>query len=62
MLSGITDSVLVISRSRLSIVQLSYSFKHLDTHVFMQATPILIIEVLHIVTLVQLLLTTVTVN
>ena len=54
--------VLIISRSHLSIAQLSSSFKRLDTRTFMHATPTLITEALHLVTRVQLLLTTVTVN
>ena len=63
--SGITvlnNIVLIINRSRLSIAQLSSSFKRLDTHTFTYATPTLITEVLRLVTQVQLLLTTIIVN
>ena len=49
-------------QSRLSIAQLSSSFKHLDMCMFTYATPTLITKVLHLVTQVQLLLMTVTVN
>ena len=48
--------------SHLSITQASSYFKRLDTRTFMYATPTFITEALRFVTLVQLLLTTVTVN
>ena len=54
--------ILIISRSHLSITQLSSSFKRLDMRTFTYTIPTLITEVLHFVTRVQLLLTTVTVN
>ena len=52
---------LIISQIRLSIAQLSF-FKRLDTRTFTYPTPTLITEALCLVTQVQLLLTTVTVN
>ena len=54
--------LLLIARSLLSITQASSSFKRLNTCTFTYVTPTFITEVLHLVTLVQLLLTTVTVN
>ena len=51
-----------MAHGRLSINQASSSFKRLDTHTFMYATPTFITEALCLVTLVQLLLPTVTVN
>ena len=62
---GITiknNILLLITRSRLSISQDSSSFKHLNMHTFTYATPTFIIEVLCLVTQVQLLLMAVTVN
>ena len=47
-----------MSRSHLSIVQPSSSFKRLDTHTFMYATHTLLAEVLRLVTQVQLFLIT----
>ena len=44
------------------IAQASSSFKRLNARKFTDATPTLITEVLHLVTRVQLLLMTVTVN
>ena len=44
------------------MIQASSSFKHLNTHTFMYATPTFITEVLRLVTLVQLLVMTVAVN
>ena len=58
----LNNIVLIISRSRLSIVQASSYFKHLDMHTFKYARPTLITEELRLVPRVQLLLTTVTVN
>ena len=58
----LNDIALTISQSRLSIAQLSSSFKHLDTRMFTYATPTLVTEALRLLTRVQLLLTTVTVN
>ena len=58
----LNNILLLITRSRLSISQVSSSFKHLNTHTFMYATPTFITEALHVVTLVQLLLTTVAFN
>ena len=54
--------ILLITLSRVSIVQASSSFKHLYMHMFMYATPTFITEAHCLVTQVQLLLTTVTVN
>ena len=44
------------------ITQVSSSFKRLDTRTFTYATPTFITEVLRLVTLVQLLLTTTALN
>ena len=63
--SGITvlnNILLLINHSHLSITQTSSSFKRLDMHTFMYATPTFITEALHLVTLVQLLLMAVAVN
>ena len=46
----------------LSITLASSSFKRLDTHMFRYATPTYITEAFRLVTKVQLLLMTVTVN
>ena len=51
-----------MARSRLPIIQASSSFKRFDTRTFTYATPTFITEALRLVTLAQLLLTTVTVN
>ena len=64
-LSGINvivTPILLITRSQLSIAQANFSFKCLDKYTFMYTTSTFIIEVLHLITQVQLLLTTVTVN
>ena len=58
----LNNIILIISRSRLSIAQASYSFKRLDMWMFTYATPTIITEALRLVTSLQLLLTTVTVN
>ena len=58
----LNNMVLIISQSHLSIAQLSSSFEHLDMLTFMYATPTLTTETLRLVTRVQLLLMTVTVN
>ena len=58
----LNNIILLITCSRLSIAQLSSSFKRLDTRTFTYATPILITEALRLVTRVQLLLTTIIVN
>ena len=58
----LNNILLLIARSRLSITQASSSFKRLDTCKFMYTTPTFITEAFCLVTLVQLLLTTVTVN
>ena len=42
----------MVTRSRLSIAQVSSSFKHFDMH---HTTPILITEALHVVTYVDVL-------
>ena len=55
-------ALLLITRSHLSITQASSSFQRLDTRTFTYATPTFITEALQLVTLVQLLLTTVTLN
>ena len=54
--------LLLIIGSCLSIAQVSYSFKHLDTYTFIYATPTFITEALYLVTQVKLILMTVTVN
>ena len=51
-----------MARSLLSITQASSSFKRLDARTFTYYTHTFITEALRLVTLVQLLLTTVTVN
>ena len=53
---------LLIIRSHLSITQASFPFKRLNMRTFTYATPTFITKVLHLVTRVQLLLTTVAVN
>ena len=58
----LNNILLLIAHSRLSITQASSSFKRLDMHTFKYATPTYKTQALHLVTLVQLLLTTVTVN
>ena len=52
----------IISQSRLSIAQASFSFKCLNKRTFTYATPTFITEALCLVTRVQLLLTTAPVN
>ena len=54
--------LLIISQSHLSKAKLSSSFKRFSKRTFMYATPTLITEALHLVTRVQLLLMTITVN
>ena len=58
----LNNILLLIARSRLSVTQASSSFKRLDSLTFTYATPTFITEALCLVMLVQLLLTTVTVN
>ena len=58
----LNNILLLTACSHLSITQASSSFKRLDMRTFTYATPTFIPEVLHLVTLVQLLLMTVTVN
>ena len=53
---------LLITRRRLSIAQANSSFNRLDTYTLTHATPTFITEALCIVTQVQLLLTTVSVD
>ena len=60
--STLSNILLLIARSRLSITQASSSFKLLDMRAFTYTTPTFITEALRLATLVQLLLTTVTVN
>ena len=57
-----TNILLLITRSHLSIAQASSSFKHFDMRMFTYTTPTFVTEVLHLVTQVQQLLMTVTVN
>ena len=54
--------ILPITQSHLSIAQNSFSIKHPDMCTFMYATPTFITEALCLVTQLQLLLMTVTVN
>ena len=64
-LSGITvlnNILLLTTQSRLSIAQASSSFKLFDMRTFTYATPTFRTEALRLVTQVQLLLATVTVN
>ena len=64
-LSGIivlSNIILLLTRSCLSIAQASFSFKCLNAHMFTYATPTFVTEGLCLVTHVQLLLTTITVN
>ena len=62
-LSSITYILLLLTQSHLSIAQASCSFKcSLNMCTFMHTTPTFITEVLHLVTQLQLLLMTVTVN
>ena len=58
----LNNILLLIARSLLSISQASSSFKRLDTRTFTYTTPTFITEALRLVTLIQLVLTTVTVN
>ena len=59
----VLNSILLLTtRNRFSIVQASSSFKLFDTRTFTYATPTFITEALSLVTQVQVLLTTVTVN
>ena len=58
----LNNVLLLIAHSRLSITQTSSSFKHLDMRTFMYTTSTFITELLRLVTLVQMLLTTVAVN
>ena len=60
--TALNNILLLIAHSRLSITQASSSFKHLDMCTFTYATLIFITVALCLITLVQLLLTTVTVN
>ena len=55
-LSGITDILLLITHSRLSITQASSSIKCLDMCAFTHAIPTFITEAFRLVTQVQLLL------
>ena len=61
-LSGITDILLLITQSHLSRAQASSSFKCFNMCTFTYATPTIKTEAPCIVTQVQLLLMTVTVN
>ena len=58
----LNNILLLIACSHLSITQASSYFKCLDTCTFTYATPTFITEALRLVMLVQLLLTTVTMN
>ena len=50
----LNNTVLLINRSHLSIVQASSSFKRLDTRMIMYPTPIFITEALRLITWVKL--------
>ena len=54
--------ILLITRSRLSIAQASFSFNRLDTFMPMHVAPTFITEALCLVTQVQLLLMTVSMD
>ena len=58
----LNNILLLIARSSLSITQANSSFKHLDMRTFKYTTTTYKTQALRLVTLVQLLLTTVTVN
>ena len=58
----LSNIILLLTQSCLSIAQASFSFKCLNVHMFSYATPAFVTEVLYLVTHVQMLLTTVTVN
>ena len=58
----LNNILLLITHSFLSMTQASSSFKRLDTRKVTYVTPTFITEMLRLVTLVQLLLTTVAVN
>ena len=58
----VLNNIILRPWSHLSIAQASSFFKHLNMRTFTYGTPTIITKVLHLVTRVQLLLITVTVN